>query len=288
MEFANTGSSSRVSYARGKILLIGDSITQQSFSLLHRGWGAGLADWYQRVADVINRGYSGYNSRWVRSALTDHILPHDENGEDYLLVTIFLGANDAVLNTCEGDDVQAGNSNGQHVSVIEYTENISAMVDHVRAVAPRAVVVLITPPVVDSVQWPNRSIPSARAYAEAIRAIAAHKQTLVLDLWARTTVTPSAAPPNAASAGSHGGPDAVGVIEPVELADLHDGLHLGVGGNRKVLVGLQSLIRAQCPALVPEDSPEGLPNMPLHLPHWSALAGQSAEDTARILGEWKW
>ena len=58
----------RPCHHRRKILLLGDSITQQSFSLTTSGWGAGLADWYQRSADVmllIEDGFSGYNSRWI-------------------------------------------------------------------------------------------------------------------------------------------------------------------------------------------------------------------------------
>jgi hypothetical protein len=45
--------------ARPTVMLFGDSITQQSFSVEFRGWGAMLGDWYNRHADVINRGYSG-------------------------------------------------------------------------------------------------------------------------------------------------------------------------------------------------------------------------------------
>lgn len=55
------------SSTRPQILLIGDSITQYSFSV--GGWGARLADWYVRKADVVNRGLSGYNSSWALAAL---------------------------------------------------------------------------------------------------------------------------------------------------------------------------------------------------------------------------
>jgi hypothetical protein len=47
---------------RGQIVLFGDSITQRSFSV--GGWGARLAHDYMRKADVLNRGFSGYNSAW--------------------------------------------------------------------------------------------------------------------------------------------------------------------------------------------------------------------------------
>lgn len=46
---------------RPTVVLFGDSLTQFSFS--EGGWGAGMADAYQRRADVLNRGLSGYNTR---------------------------------------------------------------------------------------------------------------------------------------------------------------------------------------------------------------------------------
>ena len=42
-----------------RIILFGDSITQFSFDADKGGWGARIADRYQRRADVLNRGYSG-------------------------------------------------------------------------------------------------------------------------------------------------------------------------------------------------------------------------------------
>ena len=39
------------------MVLLGDSITQNSFD--SGGWGAQLAHWYVRKADVVNRGFSG-------------------------------------------------------------------------------------------------------------------------------------------------------------------------------------------------------------------------------------
>jgi lysophospholipase L1-like esterase len=42
---------------RPQVVLLGDSITQNSFD--SGGWGAQLAHWYVRKADVVNRGFSG-------------------------------------------------------------------------------------------------------------------------------------------------------------------------------------------------------------------------------------
>lgn len=43
-----------------KIVLFGDSLTQYSFD--SKGWGAIIANHYQRKCDVFNRGYSGYTT----------------------------------------------------------------------------------------------------------------------------------------------------------------------------------------------------------------------------------
>ena len=51
---------------RRTILLLGDSITQ--WSLRPNGWGNLLAQHYMRRADVVNRGFSGYNSAWILHA----------------------------------------------------------------------------------------------------------------------------------------------------------------------------------------------------------------------------
>eukprot|EP00271_Cylindrocystis_brebissonii_P006242 TRINITY_DN18942_c0_g1_i1.p1 TRINITY_DN18942_c0_g1~~TRINITY_DN18942_c0_g1_i1.p1 ORF type:complete len:318 (-),score=30.83 TRINITY_DN18942_c0_g1_i1:1045-1998(-) len=57
---------------RPKFVLFGDSLTQQSFG--EGGWGATLQDRYSRQADVVVRGYGGYNTRWALFLL-DQIFP---------------------------------------------------------------------------------------------------------------------------------------------------------------------------------------------------------------------
>ena len=52
---------------RPELVLFGDSITQQSFQ--PGGWGARLADAYNRHADIVLRGYSGYNTAWALATL---------------------------------------------------------------------------------------------------------------------------------------------------------------------------------------------------------------------------
>ena len=78
---------------RPAFVLFGDSITQKSFG--PGGWAAVLADAYQRRVDVINRGYSGYNTRWA-APLLNHLFPEEISGQ-VELATVFFGANDSAL-----------------------------------------------------------------------------------------------------------------------------------------------------------------------------------------------
>ncbi|MBA0806534.1 hypothetical protein Gohar_005985 [Gossypium harknessii] len=105
---------------RPNIVLFGDSITQESFR--SGGWGASLADTYSRKADVVLRGYGGYNTRWALFLL-HHLFPLGST-KPPVATTIFLGANDAAL---------AGRtSERQHVPVEEYKENLRKIVRHLK------------------------------------------------------------------------------------------------------------------------------------------------------------
>eukprot|EP00325_Prymnesiales_sp_UTEX-LB-985_P032763 CAMPEP_0174732620 /NCGR_PEP_ID=MMETSP1094-20130205/59732_1 /TAXON_ID=156173 /ORGANISM="Chrysochromulina brevifilum, Strain UTEX LB 985" /LENGTH=443 /DNA_ID=CAMNT_0015935161 /DNA_START=157 /DNA_END=1489 /DNA_ORIENTATION=+ len=88
---------------RPVIMLLGDSITQQAF--LPGQWGGPLAAHYARTADIVLRGYAGYNSRWLK-ALVPAIL---QAGQAPALVILLVGTNDSVRT---GNGV----SSRQHVS----------------------------------------------------------------------------------------------------------------------------------------------------------------------------
>jgi lysophospholipase L1-like esterase len=106
-----------------QILLFGDSITQYSFNPVLQGFGAYLSNIFQRKLDVVNRGYSGYNTAWCLELLP-HVLtttlPCPPNGHSAAiqLITIFLGANDAVLQ-----------GNRQYVPLTDYKKNLIKMID---------------------------------------------------------------------------------------------------------------------------------------------------------------
>jgi len=124
-----------------KIILFGDSLTQYSFDTANRGFGAALQNYYARRADVVNRGYSGFNTTWL--------LPHFKNvirllqaadSEPPLLFTILLGTNDSVHPNYP-----------QHVPLDEYEKNLRYYVDTLLShpMTKGTKIVLITPPPMD-------------------------------------------------------------------------------------------------------------------------------------------
>ncbi|KAG6419229.1 hypothetical protein SASPL_121445 [Salvia splendens] len=121
---------------RPKIYLFGDSITEGSFS--NGGWGASLANHFARKADVVLRGYSGYNTKWALKVI-HKVFP--AAGDAPLAVTVFFGANDAAL-----PDRDSG---FQHVPLDEYKQNLLAIVAYFKKQWPSARIILITPPPVD-------------------------------------------------------------------------------------------------------------------------------------------
>ena len=110
---------------RPRLVLLGDSITQQSFSLEREGWGAALADLYQQKLDVLNRGTSGYNTRWTVPLLSS-IFPASDPAP--IASVIFFGANDAA------QPGLPGTLSKQHVPVEEYEANLVKIVAHVRSI----------------------------------------------------------------------------------------------------------------------------------------------------------
>ena len=76
------------------------------------GWVNLLLDRHVRKIDILNRGYSGYNTRWI----LEHI---DELSVDFQsadLVTVLLGANDSC------------NKEGQHVPLSQFESNLSSII----------------------------------------------------------------------------------------------------------------------------------------------------------------
>ncbi|XP_072173794.1 isoamyl acetate-hydrolyzing esterase 1 homolog isoform X2 [Diadema setosum] len=164
-----------------KILLFGDSITQLSFE--PGGWGASIANQVQRKCDVVNRGFSGYNSRWARIILPSVFPP--EMVQDAVAVTLFLGANDSCL-----EEVWPS----QYVGLEAYADNMKAMIKYFESKGlPKERLMLITPPPIDEAAWSeacktkgttlNRTLKNSGKYAKACCDLAQDLGVKVIDLW---------------------------------------------------------------------------------------------------------
>lgn len=141
-----------------------------------------VADLLQRKCDVINRGFSGYNTRWCVKMIPKVF--EEFNSSDVAMVTIFLGANDSNL---------PGNSH-QHVPAEEYKTHLIDMVEKLQVCGiPREKVVLITPPACDIDAWAedcrNNDRPfhkcnkAAGLYASLCREAATESGTACVDLY---------------------------------------------------------------------------------------------------------
>ncbi|XP_071719883.1 GDSL esterase/lipase At5g45920 [Rutidosis leptorrhynchoides] len=200
---------------RPKIYLFGDSITEESFS--DDGWGAALTNHFARTADVVLRGYSGYNTRWAKKVL-EKVFPAELNdgvGRAPLAVTVFFGANDA----CLPDRYAAF----QHVPIDEYKQNLTHIVSYLKNRWSSTHIILMTPPPIDEAKrllhpynenpsnLPERTNEVAGNYAKACVAVAGECDVPVIDLWTRMQQ-----------------------YDDWRKAYLRDGLHLTRGGNKIV------------------------------------------------------
>ena len=245
---------------RPTIVLFGDSITQQGF-----GWTGATAGWasllsrdYSRRADVLNRGFSGYNTRMALDLLPG-IFPPAASGAaqgEILFVTVFFGANDAAL---PGER--------QHVPPDEYGKNLRSIVEHVRGGPGRPApgagdggqadggcsadvpVILFTPPPVDVDAWyaergepadkervNDRANDNAERYERVVKEVGRDTGCPVLDVF-----------------------DLLGGNGPAEEFGRHlrDGLHLSESGNVLAYEGLMKLIGKELPHLLPMTDGQG-------------------------------
>lgn len=184
---------------RPQIVLLGDSITEFSFQPEMSGWGTALANHYARTADVVLRGFSGYNTRWVLTIL-DKLFPIPSSNPP-LLVTVFLGANDAALTPIELSTATIN----QEVPLPEYKANLHKIVAHLKKLSDHTHVVLITPPPVDGQEFvkfiretygdtsgvPSRQNETTKMYAEECVKVGEESGVPVINLWSIFQETPN-------------------------------------------------------------------------------------------------
>ncbi|KAG8197247.1 hypothetical protein JTE90_007499 [Oedothorax gibbosus] len=116
-----------------KIILFGDSLVQRSFDPNHGLWGTLLANRFQRICDVIPRGFSGYTSRAGRTVMR-HVFP--ENISNVEAFIIFFGSNDSGVEE----------SSQNHVPIAEYLDNLQEMIKYAQKIGvDKDKIILLTP-----------------------------------------------------------------------------------------------------------------------------------------------
>jgi lysophospholipase L1-like esterase len=110
---------------RPTILLFGDSITEFGFGVDGNiGWASLLSSKYSRRADVLNRGFSGYNSKHALDVLPSVLgSPNSADNAKVPLIfcTVFFGANDCSLPSAR-----------QYLDIDSYDKNIRSIVSTIR------------------------------------------------------------------------------------------------------------------------------------------------------------
>ncbi|MEW5305717.1 MAG: hypothetical protein WDW36_008237 [Sanguina aurantia] len=242
---------------RPKILLFGDSLTERSFDT--GGWGAVVQSRYTRRADVVNRGFGGYNTR-AAVAMAPNILAEFQGGRpaDAGAGAVVWRKRDAAL----ADGVNAV----QHIPLEEYRRNLRAILATVQgnASGPGVRVLLVTPPPVHGpgrihyrterfgkagVEGKplDRTNENTGLYAAAVCALAEERGLPVLDLHSLLN----------AKAQKEG-------EDKFFTGILMDGLHFKPKGQAMVA----DLVLSRLEEAFPELSPSALP---MHYPGWEKI-----------------
>lgn len=166
---------------RPQFVLFGSSIVQLSFS--NGGWGAILSDIYARKADILLRGYFGWNSRRAVQVL-DKVFPKDAACQPALII-VYFGGNDSMGPHPSGL--------GPHVPLPEYIENMRKIADHLKSLSDSTRVIFLTCPPVDEVKVHEktssvfsklvRTNELCRRYSEACVELCQEMGVKVIDLW---------------------------------------------------------------------------------------------------------
>jgi len=216
---------------------------------------------YIRRLDVVNRGFSGYNTRQALQILPAIVPPPDQAKIRFM--TIFFGANDSSLPDAP---------NKQHIPLDEFTKNLMDIMSHpqIKAHDPR-IILVAPPPINEHLWWPRdqsngyasvtRLAGATKTYADAVVQLGAELGLPVVNLWkafmAKTDFN--------ADVWKLGDdlPGSLDVSQNDNLVELmYDGLHLNPAGYEIFYQELIKVIAEQWP----DQSPEKLPMV---LPPWN-------------------
>ena len=202
-------------------VLLGDSQTQLGWQ--GNGWVQVLAEEFVRRIDIVNRGFSGYNSRMLLAVLPDILTQDILKRAD--VVCIFLGSNDASMKETNPE---------QAVPVEEFGDNLLKIISYLLSNGvPKEAFIIISPPPVLPDKWTNtlnlrpgpklpncKSNDLTKAYASECGEVAKRLNVTFVDLFTH-------------------------MMDPANKINLScalsDGLHLGADGHN-ILFSLLSPI----------------------------------------------
>ncbi|KAL9677881.1 hypothetical protein QQ045_015717 [Rhodiola kirilowii] len=167
--------------ARPQFVLFGSSIVQISYS--NGGWGATLADVYARKADILLRGYYGWNSRRAVQVL-DQVFPKDAAVQPTLVI-VYFGGNDSMGPHSSGL--------GPHVPLPEYIENMRKVALHLKSLSDTIRIIFLSCPPVNEVKIRQNKSPYlselvrtnelCKSYSDACVALCQELDIKVVDLY---------------------------------------------------------------------------------------------------------
>ncbi|PKS11906.1 hypothetical protein jhhlp_001200 [Lomentospora prolificans] len=169
-----------------QIVLFGDSLmqgtaeVQDGFSLLGE-----LQHRVIRRYDVVNRGFSGYNTANALKLLPEIFAPASDHAPRIEYFFVLLGANDAVIPLP---------TTTQAVAIDKYKENLKKIVTHPIITSHKPKIFIIPPPPLDEIHASRRDIENGHpqgtrtakvsaAYSETAREVAREVGVEIVDLY---------------------------------------------------------------------------------------------------------
>ncbi|KKK14881.1 hypothetical protein ARAM_002841 [Aspergillus rambellii] len=163
-----------------KVLLFGDSITEAAYDPESSfGFGSAVQHVYARKMDVVQRGFSGYNSDHAREILP-HLMKQENAGDAQVkLMIVFFGTNDCIAPESKN-----------HVPIPRYKENMRQIVQTAQGVGAKVVIVAPGPfnyhqfrSVVEASWLCDRDTRWARGHCDAAIELGKELNVPVVPLW---------------------------------------------------------------------------------------------------------
>ncbi|XP_021639632.2 GDSL esterase/lipase WDL1 [Hevea brasiliensis] len=165
---------------RPQFVLFGSSIVQ--FSYGNQGWGAALANIYARKADIVLRGYGGWNSSNALQIL-HQVFPKDASVQPSLVI-VYFGGNDSML--------PPSGAPSAHVPLDEFKDNMRRIARHLKSLSEKTRVIFLgVPPVNEDMireffgNDTGRTNEGCRIYSEACLEVCQEEEIRIpgIDLW---------------------------------------------------------------------------------------------------------